>query len=146
MCLVADPPLCPVCVQPALPPSSPTRCRTRGTPSCSPPCARGCRYEQPVPNRRQDAFFFLALPSRLVPLLSYHMVSGVCVVVVPQCLIKSVVESEEAKDVEALGSLSKKFLPTLLSLLDACPPEDPASAPKIVSSISDMARSSNWAE
>jgi hypothetical protein len=74
------------------------------------------------------------------------MVSGVCVVVVPQCLIKSVVESEEAKDVEALGSLSKKFLPTLLSLLDACPPEDPASAPKIVSSISDMARTSNQAE
>lgn len=66
-----------------------------------------------------------------------------CAVVVPQCLIKSVVESEEATDVEALGSLSKKFLPTLLSLLDACPPEDPASAPKIVSSTSDMAGSSN---
>jgi hypothetical protein len=48
-----------------------------------------------------------------------------------QALVRAVQESGRAGDAEAVGTLAKKFLPTLFSLLQASAPDDPIGAQRI---------------
>ena len=48
-----------------------------------------------------------------------------------QLLVQAVQDSGNEKDLEALSTLSKKFLPTLFTILDNTSPEDPSNGLKI---------------
>ena len=48
-----------------------------------------------------------------------------------QVLVQAVQDSGEEKDIQALSTLSKKFLPNLFNILDSSPLDDSSSGPRV---------------